>query len=153
MPHVQDRIETAADPAAFSDWPDGVYEDMKANEHSGVVGSVLVSETERVRVWHLRLPPGYRCPFHRHVNPYFWTALTPGKARAYFSDGRIAEVEHYVGETKHFHYGPGEYMVHSVENVGDTELVFTTVEFLDGTNEALEIPGELRIAPPAMAAE
>lgn len=155
-PHVKprgtDHIETATDPAAFADWPAGVHEDMKAHEFSGVVGSVLVSETERVRVWHLRLPPGYRCPFHRHVNPYFWSAHSAGRARGYFSDGRIRDVEHYAGETRHFYYGEGEYMLHSVENIGDTELVFTTVEFLDGPNRPLDIPDEIRLRAPEAAA-
>ena len=145
MEHGPDHIETATDPAAFADWPKDVIEDMKANAYSGVVGSTLVSETDRVRVWHLRLPPGCRCPFHRHVNPYFWSAHTDGRARNYFSDGRIKDGEHYAGETRHFYYGPGDYMLHSLENIGDTELVFTTVEFLDGTNEPLPIPDELRL--------
>ncbi|GAB5377378.1 MAG: hypothetical protein AcusKO_38400 [Acuticoccus sp.] len=146
------HIETATDKAAFADWPEGLYEDMKANEFSGVVGSTLVSETDRVRVWHLRLPPGYRCSFHRHVNPYFWSAHTAGKARGYFSNGVIRDVEHYPGETKHYHYGEGEYMLHSVENIGDTELYFTTVEFIDGPNAPLAIPDEVRLAVPEIRA-
>lgn len=149
--HGPNHIETATDPAAFKDWPKGFYEEMMANQENGVVGSVLVSETDRVRVWHLRIPPGKRCPFHRHVNPYFWSALTAGKARGYFSSGLIRDVEHYPGETKHFYYGPGDYMLHSVENIGDTELVFTTVEFLDGTNPAFEIPEGIRLEAPVAA--
>lgn len=146
------HIETATDPAAFAAWPDGLYEDMKQNEFNGVVGSTLVSETDRVRVWHLRLPPGKRCPFHRHVNPYFWSAHKAGKARGFFSNGEIRDVEHYAGETKHFFYGKGEYMLHSVENIGDTELLFTTVEFLDGPNEALAVPDSVRMATPGTEA-
>ena len=149
--HGPHHIETATDPAAFKNWPEGLYEEMMANQENGVVGSVLVSETDRVRVWHLRIPPGKRCPFHRHVNPYFWSALTAGKARGYFSSGLIRDVEHYPGETKHFYYGPGDYMLHSVENIGDTELVFTTVEFLDGTNPAFEIPEGIRLEAPVAA--
>lgn len=149
----KDHVETATDPAAFAEWPEGLYEDMLAHQSNGCVGSVLVSETDRVRVWHLLLPPGKRCPFHRHVNPYFWSVHRAGKARGYFSDGRIKDVEHYVGETKHFYYGPGEYMLHSVENIGDTELEFTTVEFLDGANEPLEIPDGIRLTPPAGVAD
>lgn len=146
------HVETATDPAAFADWPEGLYEDMKANEFSGVVGSTLVSETDRVRVWHLRLPPGYRCSFHRHVNPYFWSAHNAGKARGYFSSGLIRDVEHYPGETRHYYYGEGEYMLHSVENIGDTELYFTTVEFLDGPNEPLAVPDEVRLGTSQKAA-
>ncbi|MCG6903665.1 MAG: hypothetical protein LJE68_13390 [Rhodobacter sp.] len=149
--HGPDHIETATDPAAFAHWPADIYQDMIRNSYSGCVGSVLVSETDRVRVWHLHIAPGTRCAFHRHVNPYFWSALKAGKARGYFSSGEIRDTEHYVGETKHFYYGPGDYMLHSVENIGDTELSFTTVEFLDGTNQALEIPQEMRLA--AVAAE
>ena len=61
-------------------------------------------------------------------------------------------MEHYPGETKHFYYGDGEYMLHSVENIGDTELLFTTVEFLDGPNQALEVPDEIRLAEPDSSA-
>jgi len=37
-------------------------------------------------------------------------------------------------------------MMHSLENIGDTDLAFATVEFMDGTNPPLEIPTEFRIA-------
>ena len=151
--HGPHHIETNPDPAAFAHWPEGVYEDMLRNGQSGCVGSTLVSETDRVRVWHLHIAPGCRCAFHRHVNPYFWSALTAGKARGYFSNGMIKDVEHYPGETKHFHYGPDDYMLHSVENIGETDLEFTTVEFLDGTNPALSVPDSVRLANPAAAAE
>jgi hypothetical protein len=151
--HGPDHIETATDPAAFADWPNGLYEEMLANIQNGTVGSVLVSETDRVRVWHLSLKPGCRCPFHRHVNPYFWSCHTNGTSRSYFSDGRIKDTDHFAGETRHFHYGPGDYMVHSLENVGETELVFTTVEFLDGLNAPLAIPDDVRLGASAVAAE
>jgi hypothetical protein len=34
-------------------------------------------------------------------------------------------------------------------NTGDTDIAFTTVEFLDGTNPALDIPEEVRLATQA----
>ena len=114
-----------------------------------MVGSVLVSETDRVRVWHLHLPAGKRCTFHRHVLDYFWTAHNAGKARGYYDDGRIVDVEHFAGETKHFTFARDEYFVHSVENIGETDLLFTTVEFLDSTNEPIPIPEEVRLKIPA----
>ncbi len=126
-------------------WPIELQREFEASQHSGVVGSVLVSESERVRVWHLHLPPGQRCGFHRHVLHYFWTALTPGRARGYYADGRIVEVTHYEGETRHYRYGEGECMIHAVENIGDTDLRFTTVEFLDSPNAALPIPEGVRL--------
>jgi len=147
---VGDNIVVVAPPSADPDnprshWPKELQEEFERDNTLGVVGSVLVSETDRVRVWHLRLPPGKRCSFHRHVLDYFWTALTAGKARGYYDDGRIQDVTHYAGETKHFTFGKGESFVHSVENIGDTDLVFTTVEHLDSANEPLPIPDSYRL--------
>lgn len=146
--HGPHHIETNPDPAAFAHWPEGLYEEMLASNENGCVGSLLVSETDRVRVWHLHIPVGARCGFHRHVNPYFWTALNAGVARGYFSSGKVRDTRHYVGETKHFDYGDGDYMLHAVENVGDTPLAFTTVEFLDGENKPLDIPDNMRLSVP-----
>jgi beta-alanine degradation protein BauB len=121
-------------------WSAELLHDLEQNRLNGCVGSFLLSETDRVRVWHLTIPPNGRCSFHRHVLDYFWTAHTSGKARNYFEDGTTTEVEHYEGEIQHLTFGKGEFMVHSVENVGDTELLFTTVEFLDSANSPLAIP-------------
>ena len=106
---------------------------------------MLVSETDKVRVWHLMIPAGKRCTFHRHVLDYFWTCHTHGKARGYFEDGSITETVHFPGDTRHLHYGPGEYMLHSVENIGDTDLLFTTVEYLQSANAPLPVPDGVRL--------
>jgi quercetin dioxygenase-like cupin family protein len=145
QPALADAPTRAGNPRAH--WPQALQEDFERGKMSGVVGSVLVSETDRVRVWHLSIAPGARCGFHRHVLHYFWTALTDGKARGYFEDGRITESTHFKGQTMHLDFGPGEYMVHSVENIGDTELQFTTVEFLDSSpNKPLPIPPDVRLS-------
>jgi len=126
-------------------WPEQLRRELEAGQMSGVVGSVLVSETERVRVWHLRIPPGGRCGFHRHVLDYFWTAHNAGRARTYAEDGSVTEHEYTAGETRHMHYAAGEFMVHNVENIGSTELLFTTVEFLEGSaNAPLPVPDSVR---------
>lgn len=130
-------------------WPAELVEDMKANEYNGVVGSVLVSETDDLRVWHLQLPVGKRCNFHRHVLNYFWTCHTHGKARGYYEDGTIKDVVHFPGDTKHFEFPKGTHMLHSVENVGDSDLLFTTVEFKKSGNAPLPVPEGVRLAVPA----
>lgn len=132
------RVETP------KDWPEWLRQDFEQHQLNGCVGSHLVSETDRVRVWSLRLPPGGRLPFHRHVLNYFWTAVNPGRARSHYHDGRVLEPEHRAGDTKHLHFGAGEFMIHDLENIGDTDLVFTTVEFLDSPNAALPIPASVR---------
>ena len=129
---------------APENWPAELRRSFEENQLNGSVGSVLVSETDRVRVWSLRLRPGEKLPFHRHVLNYFWTAVTPGRARSHYHDGRTEEPVHQAGDTKHLSFGPGEFMIHDLENIGTTDLVFTTVEFLDSANAPLAIPDSVR---------
>jgi len=133
-------------------WPEHLQREYEANRFSGAVGSLLVSESDNCRVWHLHLPPGGFLNFHRHVLDYFWSVTTSGIARGYYEDGRIVDVHHYPGETRHFKHGPGEYFVHAVENVGDTDLDFVTVEFLPGDNPPIAIPDSYRLAHQRAAA-
>lgn len=120
-------------------WPEECKRDMVENAFNPRVGSVLVSETDRVRVWHLLLKPGERMPFHRHVLDYFWTCHSEGSAVSYFEDGSVLATHYKTGDTKHMSYGKGEHMLHSLENTGDTELLFTTVEFKYSANPPLPL--------------
>jgi hypothetical protein len=125
-------------------WDAAIAYEFGCNQLNGCVGHVLVSETSRVRVWSLRLRPGERIGFHRHVLDYFWTAVTAGRATSRHHDGRLAVSTYAAGTTKHLAFGPGEFMVHDLTNTGDTELVFTTVEFLGGANPPLPVPEHVR---------
>lgn len=124
------RVSIGADNAAA---------ETSSARRNGRVGTRLVSETDTVRVWHIVLSPGERLPAHCHVLDYFWTATAPGRARSHTPDGRVVEVSYAEGETKHLTFGPGEFMIHDLENVGDTTLRFTTVEFKKSANKPLEI--------------
>ena len=137
--------ELIAPVGSFDKWPAGMKAELDANLMSPLVGSTLVSETGKVRVWHLLIPAGRRCTFHRHVLDYFWTCHTHGVARGYYEDGSITETAHFPGDTRHLSYGKGEHLVHSVENVGKTDLLFTTVEYLDSANTPLQVPDEVRL--------
>ena len=44
-----------------------------------------------------------------------------------------------IRDTKHFEFGPGEYMIHDLENIGNTDLIFTTVELKNSANPPLPI--------------
>jgi len=124
---------------SYDQHPADIQREFEANQANGNVGSILVSETDRLRVWHIVLPAGERLPVHKHVLNYFWTALSVGKSRSHHMNGQVNEHEYSVGETKHFEYGPGEFMMHDLENIGDTELRFVTVEMKDGENEPLRV--------------
>lgn len=123
----------------FQTWSDEVRQDFVKNAFNGQVGSRLLSESDRVRVWEIRLQPGQRWRAHRHVLDYFWTAINPGSSRQHTGDGATREVTYQAGETRHFHFAKGEYLLHDIENIGDAELVFSTVEFLESANPPLPL--------------
>lgn len=129
--------DSKTDPFTGPYWTDALRAELAAAGSNGQVGSRIVSEGNGVRVWLLQMQPGDRLPFHTHVLDYFWTVTAPGKAISRYADGHVAEMEYQVGDTKHFTFGAGESMTHDLENVGDTVLSFTTVEFLNGANEPL----------------
>ena len=126
-------------------WPQDLQDDIINNEFNGMVGSVLVSETESLRVWHLHIPAGTRCAFHRHVLNYFWTCHSSGVSRSYFEDGSIKDSKYYPGITRHFNFSKGEYLLHSVENIGVKDLLFTTVEFKNSANTPLPVSDSIRL--------
>lgn len=127
-------------PDAPADWSPELRADFLASRGNGQVGSRLVSQTNRVRVWALRLAPGERIGFHTHVLDYFWTSVTGGAARSHYADGRTVDVVYTEGETQHLSFPAGQFMIHDLENTGSGDLVFTTVEFLDSANAPLPLP-------------
>jgi mannose-6-phosphate isomerase-like protein (cupin superfamily) len=128
----------------FEGWSPELRAEFDEHAHDGEVGSRLLSADHRVRVWEIRLAPGERWHAHRHVLDYFWTAVHAGRSRQHTGDGTTREVSYSAGETRHFTFAPGRYLLHDIENVGDTPLVFTTVEHLDSANAPLPLPGTSR---------
>ena len=144
--------DKAAEVRHKNPWPADIAAEFEreAKNPNPCVGSVLLSENERTRVWMIRLAPGERCGFHRHVLDYFWTCISGGRARQHVHDGTTLECGYAPGETRHESYGKGEFKVHDLENLGDTELVFMTVEFKDSANKPMPLPAGVR--PQAEAA-
>lgn len=95
------------------------------------VGTRLLLENGRVRVWEIALAPGERAPFHWHVNPYFFVCVEAGRARTRFPNGHLADGDSEVGETMFFDHSAAHPGVHDLENIGTTMLRYTTVELLD----------------------
>lgn len=123
----------------FEGWSDELRAEFDTYSHDGYVGSQLLSQNERVRVWEIRLAPGERWHAHRHVLDYFWTAVNAGSSRQHTSDGTTRDVTYAAGETRHFSFAAGEFLLHDIENIGQSGLVFTTVEHLDSANAPLEV--------------
>src|SRR5262250_3317219 len=131
-----------------SEWSQALKQEFEreAQSNNPCVGSQLVSESDRVRVWTIRLQPGERFGFHRHVLDYFWTSVSGGRGRQHLMDGTTVEYTYQPGETRHETYAAGQYKVHDLENIGDAEMVFMTVEFVNSANKPLPIPQAARPA-------
>jgi quercetin dioxygenase-like cupin family protein len=141
-------LEKTSDRADKSTWPPALIAEFEREHASNnpCVGNMLVSESERVRVWMIKLAPGERFGFHRHVLDYFWTCVTGGRGRQHVHDGTTVEYSYAPGETRHETYGRGEFKVHDLENIGDKEMVFMTIEFLNSANQPLVLPDRVRAA-------
>jgi len=136
---MMDKKAVQAEKTAWPQWLRQEFE-QERQRPNGCVGTELLSESDRVRVWTIRLKPGERVGFHRHVLDYFWSAITRGRGRQHLQDGSTVEHAYQAGETRHESYRKGEFKVHDLVNIGDTELVFATVEFLNSANPPLPVP-------------
>lgn len=105
-------------------------EELEVARSNRDLGTSVWFENHRVRVWEVLLDPGQRGAFHAHTTNYFWTVVEGSKGLQRFSDGRFVVRNYVVGETKFLEHSEDEYMIHDLENVGDSRLRFITVELL-----------------------
>lgn len=124
---------------APADWPEGLKQELAERHENGAVGDTLLSETDDVRVWRIALRPGERYGFHRHVLNYFWVAVTGGRSRSHYAGGETREQIYRAGDVRHYRFARGEFMVHDIENIGDGDLIFTTVELKASENAPLPL--------------
>jgi beta-alanine degradation protein BauB len=115
---------------------EGVYDpadfagELAAAPSNFEVGTTVWFENERIRVWEILLPPGERGAFHSHVTNYFWTVVEGSRGLQRFADGTFVVRDYLVGETKYLEHTPENALIHDLENIGDTDLRFVTVELL-----------------------
>ena len=143
MALMTDKAASSSDKSAWSAALQAEFE-REAKANNPCVGSTLLSESERTRVWIINLKPGERLGFHRHVLDYFWTSVNGGRGRQHVNDGTTVEYSYVPGETRHESYAAGEYKVHDLENIGDKDMIFMTVEFIDSANKPLPLPMEVK---------
>lgn len=126
--------------AADFELTEALKEELARNAFNPCVGHILLSADARTRVWFIKLAPGERIGFHRHVLDYFWTVLTDGSAISHINGGPPQRADYVAGQTRHLTFARGEYMLHDLHNVGDSDLLFLTVEHLQSANDPLPLP-------------
>lgn len=110
----------------------GEFEDeLAAAPDNRAIGSSVLFENDRVRVWEVRLQPGERGDFHLHDRNYFWTVVDGGIGKQRSPDGTYVLRRYDTGDTSFQDNTPDDSMIHDFENAGDAEIRFVTVELLD----------------------
>jgi hypothetical protein len=86
-------------------------------------------ENDSVRIWEIRLAPGERLLFHEHGRPYLWVCVAGASQLSRRGDGTTLASVMVEGRV-YFSSLPDGAEVHSIENVGQTTIRYTTVEIL-----------------------
>ncbi len=96
---------------------------------SDQVGTKLLFENDRVRVWDLQLPPGETTGLHRHRSDFLYVVIGDGEFQTGFADGSRDPARKMVDGDVRFREVQGE-TVHEGINVGSTPWRNIVVELL-----------------------
>ena len=97
---------------------------------SSQVGSKLLFENERVRVWDLRLEPGESTGLHRHTDDYLYVVIGGGDLEGVSADGSKRPAEKMADGEVRFRNIDGE-DIHEAINSGDEPWRNIIVELKD----------------------
>ena len=103
---------------------------MREEIISPQVGTRLLFENERVRVWDLQLAPGESTGVHRHERDYLYVVIGDGRLQAADADGERREASDMKDGEVRFNEVDGE-AVHEAFNVGDGSWRNIIVELKD----------------------
>ena len=92
------------------------------------VGSKLLFENDRVRVWDLRLAPGESTGVHAHHCDYFYVVIGDGEFEALNADGSVLHRGPMQDGEVHFRAIDGEPAVHEAINTGQRQWRNIVVE-------------------------
>jgi quercetin dioxygenase-like cupin family protein len=92
------------------------------------VGTRVVFENDRVRVWEVALEPGESLPMHLHELDYVFVVVSGGRTTITWEDGRSETNEHQPGAVM-WRQAPH---AHALRNDGQTRYVNCLVELKTG---------------------
>jgi hypothetical protein len=94
------------------------------------LGTSVILENERARIWEHRVPAGGTGPTHLHRRAYLSVVIHGSKGDTLGPDGDVLE---------HFTFAPGEVFwvgeeelpeTHALRNTGEDEILIATTEIL-----------------------
>ena len=104
---------------------------MSEQTVSSEVGTRLLFENERVRVWDLQLAPGQSTGKHRHVHDYLYVVIGDGQLQAADEEGNNGEARDRQDGEVVFNALAGEDAVLEAINVGEGPWRNIIVELKD----------------------
>jgi hypothetical protein len=125
---------------------------MSAQVPSDRVGTEILFENDRVRVWEMVLAPGESSELHRHVHDYLFVYVTPTLLES--RGPATAPYERSFGDGfAQYNVVGTDGLTHQVRNVGDTPHRQIIVEFLgDSATSGIALPpqtnGRIDSVPP-----
>ncbi|MFG2051695.1 hypothetical protein ACGFIW_30220 [Micromonospora sp. NPDC048935] len=97
------------------------------NPANDQVGTEIIFEDEKVRVWMLDLPPHTSSSWHTHQVPYRYVVTQPGPVATEYQDGRLEYQDDTVGDSCR----RSDSQPHRLVNLGDSAYQNVIVEFLN----------------------
>lgn len=98
------------------------------------VGTRLLFENDRVRVWDLRLEPGESTGLHRHETDFLYVVIGDGELQSAFPDGTTDPPRQMQDGDVRFREVDGE-SIHAAVNTGDKPWRNIVVELKDSPAE------------------
>ena len=109
--------------------PGGVSTAGHQSKSEVAVGTRLLIDDLRVRIWEFRLEAGERCPFHTHQLPYCFTNLSSNLTQALDASGASVGEPAWQTRGRTIYVPPDSLGSHGVRNVGDSTFLQFIVEF------------------------
>ena len=100
---------------------------MTHDQVSTSIGTELLFENDRIRVWDMVLQPGEESPHHRHEGDYVFIYTTPSRVTAFLEGREPATAEFDNGFVQYTEVGPGT--THKIRNASTQEHRQILVEF------------------------
>jgi hypothetical protein len=112
---------------------------MTTQQPSHRVGTQILFENDRVRVWEMALAPGEASEFHRHVHDYLFVYVTPTLLESRWPGADPFVRSFGDGYTQYSVVGSAG-LTHQVRNVGNEPHRQIIVEFLGESAASGEAP-------------
>ncbi len=90
------------------------------------IGTSVIAEYDRVKLWELKLDPGEASEWHAHANNYVFVVIEGGRLLAEYADGTSNTSDSAPGDVVY-----NRPSTHRVTNVGNTRYRNIIVELLD----------------------